>query len=50
MTDGARIRKEPTFLMLNKACPKCGKQMIENAKYIECGEMRCDYIEEVKHG
>lgn len=25
-------------------CPLCGGRMIENHKYIECGELRCPYI------
>ena len=27
-----------------EACPKCGEQMIENNKYVECGRLHCDYI------
>jgi len=30
---------------INSRCPECGKQMIENDRYIECGELCCNYIE-----
>lgn len=44
----AALKRGESFRMLGKSCPKCGKPMIENRRYIECGEMHCDYIEEIK--
>lgn len=29
-------------------CPECNGQMIENLRFIECGERGCTYIQEVK--
>lgn len=25
-------------------CPKCGGHIIINKRYIECSELRCDYV------
>lgn len=36
------------FTVLHTGCPRCGSRMIENAKYIECGALRCDFVYKVK--
>ena len=42
-----KMVKQWTFYF-DKKCPKCNGRIIENKKYIECGELRCNYIMKVK--
>lgn len=44
----AAVTREPNSKQLYRPCPKCRSMMIENKKYIECGEMYCNYVESIK--
>ncbi len=40
--------RQPSYRMYPGKCPRCRGQMIENKRRIECGEMDCSYVKEVK--
>ena len=44
-----KVPEKRPWRFCDKKCPKCGGNMIENKKYIECGAASCNYIKKRKN-